>query len=148
VTLLDVGTLVHIRREFADAKAIVLSAHRGAFAARRALQGGAAGYLPKNVSREELLEAIRAVAGGARYVSAELANDLADGLGRDDLSPAEADVLRLVAAGYSNKRVGAALQVPQETVKSRMKSILRKLGALDRTHSVTLALVQGIIATD
>jgi len=156
VTLLDIQmpgmggieTLIRIRREFPDAKVIILTVYRGAAPGRRALRAGAAGYVPKSVTREELQDAIRVVHCGGQYVSADVASDLANSIGRDELSDAEVAILRLVAAGFSNKRVGLNLRVPEETVKSRMKSILRKLSALDRTHCVSLALMQGIIELD
>ena len=95
--------------------------------------------------QKDLREAIRIVHSGQRYIPSEIARELANSMAYESLSDVEVDVLRLVAAGFSNKRVAAALQVPEETVKSRMKSILGKLAANDRTHAVTLALKRGII---
>jgi DNA-binding NarL/FixJ family response regulator len=66
-------------------------------------------------------------------------------LDENELSPRELDVLRLVALGSSNKRVGQLLSVTEDTVKAHMKAILSKLGASDRAHAVTLAMRRGII---
>lgn len=140
-----VETLLEIRKEFAEARVIILAVCRGDVQARRSLKAGAAGYQLKRLAHEELLGSIRTVHAGNQYIPPEIATDLASGLASEELSGVEIAVLRLVAAGYSNKRVAASLLVPEETVKSRMKSIMRKLAALDRTHAVTLALMQGII---
>ena len=156
LTLLDIQmpdmsgleALAKIRREFSDARVIILTVYRGAAPARRALRAGAVGYVPKGSSNGVLREAMRVVHSGGQYIGAEFAAELAQGMDRDELSDAEIEVLRLVAAGHSNKRVAHALRIPEETVKSRMKSISRKLSALDRTHCVTLALMQGIIEMD
>jgi DNA-binding NarL/FixJ family response regulator len=153
VTLMDIQmpgmngieTLVAIRREFPTARLIMLTVFRGDAQARNAIKAGAAGYLLKGMVQKELCETIRIVHSGQRYIPAEIASELANSMAYETLSEVEVDVLKAVAAGLSNKRVAAVLQVPEETVKSRMKSILGKLGANDRTHAVTLALRRGII---
>jgi DNA-binding NarL/FixJ family response regulator len=153
VTLMDIQmpgmngieTLIEIRREFPNARLIMLTVYRGDAQARSAIKAGAAGYLLKSMVQKELRETIRVVHSGQRYIPAEIASELANSMAYEELSGVEIDVLRLVAAGFSNKRVAAALQIPEETVKSRMKNILAKLGASDRTHAVTLALKRGII---
>lgn len=153
VTLMDIqmpgmngiDALVEIRRDFPAARLVMLTVSRGDAMARNAIQAGAAGYLLKSMVRTELCETIRAVHAGQRRIPAEIASELAAGLAHEALSEVEIKVLRLVAAGFSNKRVAAGLQVPEETVKSRMKNILGKLGASDRTHAVTLAIKRGII---
>lgn len=155
VTLMDIQmpgmsgieTLTQIRREFPQARIIMLTIFGGCDTqAREAIEAGAAGYLQKSKVQNELREAIRIVHAGRRYIPGEIVGDLANSTPHEALTAVEIDVLRLVAAGFSNKRVAAALGAPEETVKSRMKSILAKLGANDRTHAVTLALKRGIIA--
>ncbi|APW40867.1 DNA-binding response regulator [Rhodoferax koreense] len=153
VTLMDIQmpgmsgieTLIEIRREFPKARLIMLTVYRGETQARDAIKAGASGYLLKSMVQKELRDAIRLVHGGQRYIPAEIAAQLANSMAYEDLSPAEIEVLQLVASGFSNKRVAAALSIPEETVKSRMKSILSKLSANDRTHAVILALKRGII---
>ena len=77
----------------------------------------------------------------ASYVLAEHATD-------DALTPAEVDVLRRIAAGNSNKQIASQLSVSEETVKGRVKNILSKLGANDRTHAAMIGLKRGIIGVD
>ena len=153
VTLMDIhmpgldgiDTMIAIRKEFPSARMIMLTVAQGDAQARRAFKAGASGYMLKGTLQKELHEAIRLVHAGQRYVPAEIASVLANGLAYEELSDVEIDVLRLVAAGFSNKRIGTALDVPVETVKSRMKSILAKLNANDRAHAATLAISRGII---
>ena len=153
VTLMDIQmpgrsgieTLIDIRQEFPTARVIMLTIYRGEAQARNAIKAGASGYLLKSMVQKELRDAIRSVHAGQRYIPAEIATQLANSMAYEELSQAEIEVLRLVATGFSNKRVAAGLEIPEETVKSRIKSILSKLSASDRTHAVTLALQRGII---
>ena len=153
VTLMDIQMPVMngidatqaIRAAWPEACIVVLTTYNGDVQARRALQAGAAGYLLKSMLRRELVDTIRSVLAGKRTIPVEIALALADHLGDNALSPRETEVLRLVALGCSNKRIGLALHVTEDTVKAHMKAILQKLGASDRTHAVTVALRRGII---
>ena len=153
VTLMDVRmpdmdgieALTRIRREFPDARVIVLTTYPGDVQALRALKSGAMGYLLKGMLRLDLVETIRSVAAGRRRIPPEVATALAEHAADDALSVREIQVLQLVAAGRSNKRVAAELGISEETVKAHMRSILSKLSANDRTHAVTIALKRGII---
>ena len=153
VTLMDLqmpelsglDALIAIRNEFHDAKVIVLTTYAGDVQILRALKAGAQGYLLKNTLHRELLDTIRAVHSGKKALSSEVSYQIAEHAMDDNLTPAEISVLRLIAAGNSNKRIAAQLSVTEETVKSRVKSILSKLGANDRTHAVTIGLKRGII---
>ena len=78
-------------------------------------------------------------------MSPEVAAQVAAYAGVEALTPREIDVLRMIAAGSANKEIGAQLSISEETVKSRVKNILLKLGANDRTHAVTIGLKRGII---
>jgi DNA-binding CsgD family transcriptional regulator len=80
-----------------------------------------------------------------KRVSPEVASLLANHVGDDIVSDREAEVLRLVALGNSNKRIAGLLSISVETAKGHVRSILGKLGARDRTHAVTLGLTRGII---
>ena len=156
VTLMDVRmplmngieALIAIRELHADARVIMLTVSRGEAQARRAIRAGAAGYLLKSMVQKELREAIRIVHAGGKYIPAQIALDLANGVVEEGLTEPEVEVLKLVSKGLSNKRVGVVLGVPEESVKSRMRSILAKLSANDRTHAVMLALQRGIIDID
>ncbi len=134
-----------IRREFPAARIIFLTIYSGDAQANRAIRAGAASYLLKSMVPKELRRVIRIVHSGQRHIPSEVATELANGLTQDSLTSVEIDVLRLVAAGCSNKRISATLNVSEETVKSRMKHILSKLSATDRTHAVTLAMRRGFI---
>jgi DNA-binding NarL/FixJ family response regulator len=126
----------------------MLTTFAGDALATGALKAGAQAYVLKSLIRKELAAVIRAVHGGLRRVQADVAADLADHTADVPLSDRETQVLRLVAAGNSNKKVGFRLSINEETVKGHLKNILSKLGATDRTHAVTLGLKRGIIALD
>jgi len=134
-----------IRGEFPNARIIVLTTYSGDVQVIRALQAGARGYLLKNLVHKELLDTIRAVHAGKKMVSPEASHKLAEHAADDALTPAESDVLRLIAAGNANKQIADLLSVTEETVKGRVRNILSKLGANDRTHAVTIGLKRGII---
>jgi DNA-binding NarL/FixJ family response regulator len=153
VTLMDlqlpemngIDALIAIRNEFSDAKVIVLTTYVGDAQILRALKAGAQGYLLKNALHKELLETIRAVHAGKKTLSPEVSYEVAEHATDDTLTPAEVAVLRLIAAGNANKEIADQLSLTEETVKSRVKSILSKLGANDRTHAATIGLKRGII---
>ena len=153
VTLMDLqmpvmnGTdaILAIRKEFPEARIIVLTTYKGDVQAVRALKAGACGYLLKNMVWDELVETIRSVHGGKRRIPPEIAVEMAEHHADDALTEREIEVLREVAAGNANKVVALHLFVSEETVKTHMKSIISKLGANDRTHAVTIALRRGII---
>jgi DNA-binding NarL/FixJ family response regulator len=153
ITLMDLqmpvmnGTdaILEIRREFPNARIIVLTTYSGDAQAVRALAAGASGYLLKNMVRKDLVEAIRSVHAGKKRMPSEIAVEIAEHYGDDALTAREIEVLREVAAGNANKMVAIHLKVSEETVKAHIKSILSKLGANDRTHAVTIALKRGII---
>lgn len=134
-----------IRREFPEARIVVLTTYQHDTQAIAALRAGAAGYLLKNMLRKELIEAVRAVHSGRRRISAEIASEIAEYATDDALSEREIEVLRRVASGGANKSVAAQLGITEETVKAHMKSILAKLNAQDRTHAVAIAVKRGIL---
>jgi DNA-binding NarL/FixJ family response regulator len=137
--------IIAIRAEFPDARIIVLTTYDGDVQALRALQAGARGYLLKNALYKELLDTIRAVHAGKKAISPEMSYELAEHAMDDALTTAEVDVLRLIAAGKANKEIADLLSVTEATVKGRVKNILSKLGADDRTHAAMIAVKRGII---
>jgi DNA-binding NarL/FixJ family response regulator len=153
VTLMDlqmpgmngIDTMIAIRREFSQARFIVLTTYDGDVQALRALKAGASGYLLKGTLRKNLLDTIRAVHAGRRCIPSEIALDLADHLADDALTEREVEVLRSVAMGNSNKLIADGLNLSEATVKGHMKNILSKLGASDRTHAVMIAMKRGFI---
>jgi len=137
--------IIAIRNEFPEARIIVLTTYTGDVQVLRALKAGARGYLLKNSLHKELLETIRAVHAGKKSLSPEASYQLAEHATDDALTPAEIAVLRLIAEGNANKQIADQLSVTEETVKGRVKSILSKLGAHDRTHAAMIGLKRGII---
>jgi DNA-binding NarL/FixJ family response regulator len=134
-----------IRGEFPDARIIVLTTYSGDVQVMRALKAGARAYLLKNQVHKELLDTIRAVHAGKKMVSPEASYELAEHATDDALTKAEVDVLRLIAAGNANKQIADQLSITEETVKGRVRNILSKLGANDRTHAAIIGLKRGII---
>ena len=153
VTLMDlqmpemsgIDAIIAIRSEFPEARIIVLTTYAGDVLAQRALKAGVHAYILKNNVRKELLETIRIVHSGKKRIHPEVATQLADHAGDDLLTAREVEVLTLIAAGNSNKRIADQLSITEETVKGHVKNILSKLSANDRTHAVTLGLKRGII---
>ena len=153
VTLMDLqmpemnglDALIAIRTEFPEARVIMLTTYEGDVHILRALKAGAQGYLLKNTLHSELLRTIRAVHAGKRSLSPEVSFQIADHMSDDGLTPAEIAVLRLIAAGNANKEIADQLGVTEDTVKGRVKSILSKLDANDRTHAAIIGLKRGII---
>jgi len=155
VTLLDLQmpkvsgleAIAAIRGEFPAARILVLTTFPGDARVKQALALGAAAYLLKSATREEILQGIRHVAAGKRVIANELAGEMAAHTLSDMLTPKELSVLRLVAAGHANKRIADVLCISEDTVKARLKSVMAKLGASDRTHAVTIALRRGFFDT-
>lgn len=143
-----IQTTAALCREFPGARIIVISTFTGGDDILRAMQAGAKTYLPKSVQREELIKAIRAIAKGESYLPNVVASRLADRLRRPDLTVRELEVLRLVAAGNSNKEIAAALSIEVGTVKLHVGKILEKLHARDRTEAATMAIQAGIVWLD
>jgi two-component system, NarL family, response regulator len=134
-----------IRSEFPLARIVVLTTYDGDVEAQHALEAGASGYLLKSSPRADLLEAIRVVRAGRRYIPPAIAVEIAEHRSDEELTDRELDVLQRVAAGRSNKTAADELRISEETVKTHMKSILAKLAASDRTHAVTIAMKRGIL---
>ena len=153
VTLMDLqmpdmngmDALIAIRAEFPDARVIMLTTYEGDAHILRALKAGAQGYLLKNTLHSDLLQTIRAVHAGKRSLSPEISFQVAEHVSDETLTPAEIAVLRLIADGNSNKQIADQLRVTEDTVKGRVKSILAKLDANDRTHAAIIGLKRGII---
>ena len=153
VTLMDlqmpgmngVEAIIAIRNEYPDAKIVVLTTYAGDVQIIRALKAGAQAYLLKNTLHKELLETIRGIYAGKKALSPEVSYEIATHATDDTLTPAEISVLRLIAAGNTNKQIADGLSITEETVKSRVKCILSKLDANDRTQAAIIGLKRGII---
>jgi len=134
-----------IRQSHPQARIVVLTTYRKDVQAMAALKAGASGFLLKGLLRKELRDTIRAVHAGRRVIPPEVAIDLAEHAGENELSAREIQVLKGVARGSSNREIAVALEVAEDTVKAHMKNILSKLDAKDRTHAVMIALKRGIL---
>lgn len=153
VTLLDMRmpdldglkAMTIILGDFPEAKFIVLTTYSGDVQIIRALRAGARAYLLKGLLRKELLDTIRIVYAGRKRIPPEIAVQIADHAGEDNLTAREVEVIQLIAAGNPNKLVADKLSITEDTVKAHVKSILSKLSANDRTHAVTIAIRRGII---
>ena len=153
VTLMDLqmpemnglDAIIAIRGEFPDARIIVLTTFAGDVQALRAIKAGAAGYVLKEGVHKDLLDMIRSVRAGRRTLSPEVSFQIANHISDDGLTPAEIDVLRLIAAGKANKQIADQLGVTEFTVKSRVQNILSKLGASDRTQAALIGVKRGIV---
>ena len=152
ITLMDVrlgktnGTdaLIAIRREFPEARIIMLTTSDGDAEIQRALRAGAAAYILKSMPKAELVAVIRSVHGGKKHVPPEVVARLAEHMGKEDLTTRELEVLQLIRDGYRNKQIADQLAIAETTVNFHIKNIVGKLDANDRTHAVTIALRRGL----
>jgi two-component system, NarL family, response regulator len=153
VTLMDlrmpqmggVEAIMAICAEFKQARIMVLTTYDGDEDIYRGLQAGAQGYLLKDAKPHELLNAIRMIHSGQKYVPPEVGAKLVQRMNNPELSERELDVLRLMAQGMNNLDIAAALNIGESTVKSHVNRILSKLGVNDRTQAVIVAIKRGIV---
>ena len=130
------------------ARIIVLAEHAGDAEIARALKKGAAGYVCKDISPDELVKAIRTVAAGKKYIPDDIARLLSENFGREELTPTESNVLRMIVGGMSNKEIAYTLDVSENTVKSHIQNIFGKIGVSDRTSAATTAIKRGLVRVD
>ena len=153
VTLMDlrlpdesgIDALKSIRKEFPEARIIMLTTFEGDVEIQRALEAGARGYMLKSMPPKELLDVIRHVHAGKKRVPPQLAAQLAEHMSDEDLTTREIEVLRQIAGGNRNRDIAEKLFISEETVKVHIKHIMEKLGASDRTQAVAIGLRRGII---
>jgi two-component system NarL family response regulator len=132
-------------KEHPSARVLIFSSFARDEDVYRAIRAGALGYLQKAAPREELLQAVRTVAQGKRFLPPDIAQRLAERLGRPEPSARELEVLAFIAKGRSNKEIAAALGVSDETVKTHVSNVMQKLQAQDRAHAVTEAIRLGLL---
>ncbi len=137
-------TIRLLRAHFKNPKIIVFSNYSKGEEAYQAIHAGAVGFVVKDMPVKRLLEAIRTVQKGERYVPARVAAKIGERM-LVQLSPRELEVIGELAKGGSNKEIAMRLGLVEGTVKTHVASILSKLGALDRTQALVVALKAGII---
>jgi DNA-binding NarL/FixJ family response regulator len=140
-----VDAIIQIRKEFREARIVVLTTYEGDEDIHRALEAGAQAYLLKDTVRKDLVQTIRDVHAGQRRISPAMAARLAEHTPRVSLSPRELEVLQLIAKGLRNKEIGAKLDIAEDTVKIHIKNIFGKLEVIDRTEAVVAASQRGFI---
>jgi two-component system NarL family response regulator len=137
--------ILKIREEFPSAKVIILTTYDSDEDIYHGLRAGARAYLLKDAPREDLLQAIRAVAMGQMRIPQEVAAKLAERMSGPELTARELEVLSLIVAGKSNREIGDDLYITEGTVKAHVNSILNKLDVSDRTQAVIVALKRGLL---
>ena len=140
-----VEAITQIRREFPQARVIVLTTFDGDEDIYRALQAGAKGYLLKDMFGDELMDAIRAVHAGKSRIPPAVAQRLADRMGGQELTARELEVLKQIVSGKSNKEIGSHLSISEATVKTHINSLLSKMNVTDRTQAATTAIQRGLV---
>ena len=153
VTLMDlrlpgiggVETIIAIRREFPEARIIVLTTFDMDEDIYRAMESGAKSYLLKDTPDDELAATIREVYSGKGRLPPRVAERLAARRQRPDLRERELEVLELLVKGRSNKEIGLALFISEDTVKAHLKTLFVKLGVQDGTDAAITAIRQGIV---
>lgn len=141
----EIGTFLNAAPK---AKIIILASRAGDAEINRALQNGAFGYVLRDISENELTEAIRTVAAGRKYIPGQIAAILSENLGQELLTPSEERILQSIVGGKSNKQIAFDLNVSENTVKTHVKNIFEKLNVSDRTSAATSAIKRGLVRVD
>jgi two-component system, NarL family, response regulator len=134
-----------VRHEFPDAVIVILTTYDSDDDIDRALRAGAKAYLLKDVSPLDLVACVRSVHAGGTWVSPTVASKLVERMTRVQITPREMAVLRLLAAGKSNREIGGALSISEATVKIHLTHLFEKLGASSRTDAVAKAVQRGLV---
>jgi DNA-binding NarL/FixJ family response regulator len=137
--------LTRVRREFDDARVVVLSNYQGSEDVYRAVRSGAAGYLTKDASGQELIDAITTVHRDLRYLPRTALDRLAERTSAIDLTPRETEVLTCMTQGRSNGEIAEHLHISEKTVRIHVSAVLEKMGARDRTQATIFALQRGLV---
>jgi DNA-binding NarL/FixJ family response regulator len=138
-----IDTLIRIRKEFPQARVMMLTTFESDV--QRALKAGAVAYVLKSTPRNELLDAIRRVHAGKKYLSPEVAALLAECVADEELTAREIEVLTLIKHGLRTKQIATELSIGEVTVNFHIKNLMSKLQANDRAHAVSIALKRGFL---
>jgi two-component system, NarL family, response regulator len=134
-----------IRKLHPKLRFIVLTTYDGDEDIHRALEAGAQAYLLKGMSHNDLVNAIRTVHAGLKFIPASVSKSLAERPPHSELSAREMEVLKLIVNGCSNREIGEALGISEATVKWHVNIILSRLNVSDRTQATVAALQRGIV---
>lgn len=143
-----VDAVAAIRSRCAEARIIILTTYANEEDIFLAVQAGAASYLLKETLSDDLVRAVRDVHAGERPIPSGIAARLASRIAKPALTRREVEILRLVAKGFRNKEIAAALFISEDTAQVHVRNAIAKLGVHDRTEAVTVALKRGIIKLD
>lgn len=153
VTILDLrmpgldgaSAAVEILKRAPESKIVLLTSFTTAADIKRALNAGALGAVIKDCPCEMLIDAIRSVANGEKFVSQEIANIMEEEKRLPALSPRQKDILRLVAKGFNNDEIASRIGITRHGVKAHLAIVFERIGASSRTEAASLAISAGII---
>jgi DNA-binding NarL/FixJ family response regulator len=134
-----------IRRDDPKARILVVTSYQTEEEIFQVLQAGALGYVLKDVGRDTLVEAVRSVSSGARWISPAIQRQFTDRAVRQQLTARELEVLRLLARGLTNREIANVYGISANTVKNHLNSLMAKLEVADRTEAVSFCLARGIV---
>jgi len=134
-----------LRQRDSSVKFVVLTTYDGDEDIHQALDAGASGYVIKGMPAQMLLEALRRVQAGGRYLPRPVEKILEARVPDSDLSPREREVLALIVAGKSNKQIASELGISRATVKFHVSVIFSRMGVEDRTQAAVAALQRGLV---
>ncbi len=140
-----IDTLHALKRARINIRVIILTSFETDEDIYRAVQAGAQGYLLKDAPQADMIDAIRVIHAGKRYLPRHIATRLAERMMRTNLTTRELEVLNMLAKGLTNKQIGCALNISDNTVRNHVNSIIEKLEVSDRTEAATTAIHRGII---
>jgi two-component system NarL family response regulator len=146
--LSGVETIPEIKRAGHTTRIIILTSFETDEDIFRTIQAGAQGYLLKDTSLRDMVEAIKDVHAGKRYIPRDIAVRLTERMMRAELTARELEILKMLSKGLTNKQIGVALGISGNTVKNHVNSVIEKLEVSDRTEAATTAIQRGIISAD
>ena len=137
-----------VREEMRDAHILIVTSYQTEEEIFQVLQAGALGYVIKDVGREMLIQAIRAVHAGNRWLAPTIRKQFDDRALRQQLTTREVEVLKLLARGLTNREIAGVYGISASTVKNHLNSVMAKLEVADRTEAVSFCLSRGIVNLD
>jgi two-component system NarL family response regulator len=140
--------LVELHKTRPSLRAVVLTNYHSDEDVFKAIKAGAMAFVLKTATMEQVLDAIRSVHEGRRWIPPYIADQLAQRLARNPLSARETEVLQLLARGMRNREIGEKLFISENTVRNHVISLLEKLGTTHRTEGIAIALQQGLVQLD